>query len=276
VIVLFPPLGNYLSQNNILGAKTGVEIYQVSDSQIIQINPEKLFDYHFKAKAHPFSIITSHHLLAKHLINSTYKSIDFKPKRIIIFGPNHFNVGQHNIQTSNVDWSINGKRIISDQQSLEKLIDDSIKVENENFRSEHAFTSQLPFIAYYFPEAKIIPIIVKNSTPAIQAEALGEKLTKFIDRQTLVILSVDFSHESLPKTAAIRDKDSLDVLGKNSLNKVYKIHIDSAPGLYALMSAQNKLHIKKFQLFKNTNSGYLTKHNNQFDATSYIFGAYLH
>ena len=61
---------------------------------------------------------------------------------------------------------------------------------------EHSLEIQLPLIKYYFPEARICPVMIGRPYPEVAAQ-LGKKLNEAVsavDRRVAVIVSTDLSH----------------------------------------------------------------------------------
>lgn len=80
--------------------------------------------------------------------------------------------------------------------------------------SEHSVETQLPFIRFYFPNAKIVEILTQDFTPPLP-EHLGEAIAETareLKRSVLIVSSTDLSHYPSGDLAEKIDADSLEAL----------------------------------------------------------------
>lgn len=235
--------------------------------------------------------IIPHHLLVENYIDQFYKKVSRENpdiKTIILLSPNHFNFGFGFMQTTD------GPKFL-DIQKIQQLAENSpIKIEPKYFQKEHGITNHLPFIKKYFPEAKIIPIIFKKSTPQNRLDTLVKNLTEIIDQKTLIIASIDFTHYENENTALKNDQRTIDWLKNiknediskiklqdlNDLAKTFdqtneeSVAFDSPESMYVLIKLLNQHQAINFKLFKRTSSASLLNINDPLSNTSHIFGEF--
>lgn len=117
-----------------------------------------------------------------------------KIKKIIILAPSHF---QYFSGIALPEFDIYQTPL--GKISVDKLIINKLK-QNQIFSfvpsayyPEHSIEMQLPFIQYYLPAAKIIPLIVGQINND-QIDQVAQCLKNLIDKNTIVVVSSDFIH----------------------------------------------------------------------------------
>lgn len=215
------------------------------------------------------TIILPHHdlvALQRQLVLSNAASL-INPKTVILVSPNHFDSGSYNILTTDRTWRLQNAYFTSDSAKIKNL---GILKDDLAFEREHGITNLLEPMRNAFPDAKIIPIIIKNNTSAAQLDELNQKLLKNC-QQCLMVNSVDFSHYQPASVAQVHDLFSLKVLSSLDQDKVWQTEVDSAASLY-LALGWAKLHkTELFRLQLNTNSGLLAA-SADIESTSYVLG----
>jgi|GEM_PF-1149802 len=255
-------------------------------------------------------VILPHHLLVKSYMEKFYQQLaaENSYERIVIISPNHFNYGFNFIQTT--DW-VNTEEKTIDYESRQMLKNAPalegvwitvleaakvLKIEPKYFSREHGVFTHYGFIKKYFPEAKILPIIIKRGTSEKALVALGEEINALInaeEERTLVLASLDFSHYTAEGWAGKNDMrmvgwlagigisggsvGNLDLKGAQevgvSLDTENKdsVAIDSPEGLYLMAWLMNKQG-NGWNLWARTSSASLIEGISAADNTSHIFG----
>jgi MEMO1 family protein len=78
--------------------------------------------------------------------------------------------------------------------------------------TEHSVETQVPFIQYLFPVAKILPVVIGSDDIQICTK-FGKALAKILkDRKALIVASSDLSHYPNYEDAVNTDKNTLDVI----------------------------------------------------------------
>jgi len=220
-----------------------------------------------------------HHLLAKDLIA---KAFDFSSKgkynQILLLSPDHFNLGDSNISTAERNFSTVFGELKTDTDVTRRLEELPFVHKQDFFYREHGLQAELPFIKYYFPEAKIIILTFKETTPKDQLEQTVDELKKILTPDSLVIQSTDFSHYLTPNQAEIHDEQTIKVLEQADPGALFALsqpsNLDSIAAQYVQMRLQNELFGSKFYLLDHKNSQDYTKEKVE-SSTSYIVQAYL-
>lgn len=188
----------------------------------------------------PRAGIVSHHLLAKAVITDFFECLSRKaaPERIILVGPDHFNKGLHYVSVSDLPWKTPFGRVDTDTEGTKELINAGFTEDDAAFMGEHSIGALVPFIKRYFPESRVVPVMVKNSAPLHVLRRLSAAIGGLMhDEKTLIMVSMDFSHGKTPEEARLTDAASREVILNGRIGEVYNLDVDCRACLYSLMLA---------------------------------------
>lgn len=173
--------------------------------------------------------ILPHHLLVDYEIEKLYTYIasrDPDIRTIILISPNHFNYGQRYVQSTDIDLPA------LDVDKIHTLnTAGAFTIEPKYYSKEHGITVHIPYIQKHFPNAKIIPIIIKQTTPEEKLDTLIKALKTILDDHTLMIASIDFTHYVSEKYALPQDERTENWLLKESLTAAPKTTFDTLKGI---------------------------------------------
>lgn len=158
--------------------------------------------------------IVSHHVpLAFPLIADFYRSIrEENPKTIFILGPDHFHKASSRIVSTDLQFYTPFGYLETNKSIINELKKENlIKIDNQAFKNEHSILSQIFFIKYLFPEAKIVPLIFQPELGAKDAKNIAEVLKPYKEN-SIFIASVDFSHYLSFTEAQAADKETKEKL----------------------------------------------------------------
>ncbi len=155
----------------------------------------------------PAGAVMPHHLLVEKDMDELYARLaalhDYR--RIVIISPNHFNRGIHSIETTD---AANDKftDVKIDSEANAALVSGGIAYNSPvDYYLEHGITNHLSFIRKYFPDARIVPIIIKEGTTEPRLDSLAHTLAEIYDKDTLIVASVDFTHYATESDALKND-----------------------------------------------------------------------
>ncbi len=215
------------------------------------------------------ALIVSHHLLAGVYIDKAYSEIVHDYDSVIIIGPNHKEIGIESVQLSNAQWTTKFGILEPNSPLLSSLtLIDSVAINEDYFDIEHSICTQVTFIKKYFPDTRIIPIIIKNSVSEETIVSLAEKLKSQCDN-CLVITSVDFSHYVSESVALVQDGTSIEALQSHNVSEIDNITSDCNQCLKLTKHILDPS--DTFVLTKRSSSYDITQEYYD-DITSYIFG----
>ncbi|MBU1137576.1 MAG: AmmeMemoRadiSam system protein B, partial [Proteobacteria bacterium] len=87
---------------------------------------------------------------------------------------------------------------------------------------EHSISGLVPFIKRSFPKAKFISLVLNDRTSPDQSRSLAQLLAEILPSLSLVIASLDFSHEAPSETAQDRDNKSIVALEIRSYIAIFR------------------------------------------------------
>ncbi len=222
--------------------------------------------------------VTSHHYLAKDYIAEFFTGIDPSGiKNIIVVGPDHFQSLSSSpflANTTNSDWSTPYGILPSDTKTIFNLSQDNrFKIYTNIFRMEHSIYTLIPFIKYTFPNAAVTPIILKSSSNYDAFYSLGQFVNKIVDKkETILIVSSDFTHNSTPEESLKNDLRSIVSLEKGDKKDLDSITNDCRQCisfLYGYLSDQNYY----FETVSNSSSYHISGIPN--NVSSYVNGYFI-
>jgi hypothetical protein len=110
----------------------------------------------------------------------------------------------------------------------EKITDQLLKEDNDcvsdikPHETEHSVETQVPFIQYLFPNAKIVPVVIGSDDIHICTK-FGKALAKILkDKKALIVASSDLSHYPNYEDAVNTDKNTLDVIIKMNTSDIHQ------------------------------------------------------
>lgn len=205
------------------------------------------------------AMIVPHHTLVAPLIDDMFRrSVEtIQPKRVIIVGPNHPDIGYKAITGLN-DWTTPAGVLSADTQVIGTLVTKQLAVvDEETIRQEHSITTIIPYIQTYFPEATIVPIILSSTHDEHQSRALGAYLGSILEDKTLLVASIDFSHYLPHEIAEQKDKETYAAIEAHDIARIAGLngdYLDSAPSLVTLLTAVDRESKAPHKLVTHTNS----------------------
>lgn len=107
----------------------------------------------------------------------------------VILGPNHSGLDTDGV--SDQDWQMPNGIVKADHEIIQ-MIKGNIPVDNASHENEHSIEVQLPFIKYYFPYAKIVPITINNLDNLKKYTETLSPLCK--EKNIFFLASSDFTH----------------------------------------------------------------------------------
>jgi AmmeMemoRadiSam system protein B len=204
--------------------------------------------------------IVPHHILVSDIIDDFFYQISLRknPKKFIIVGPNHSDVGQSKAVSGHVSWITPVGMVTQDFSILDTLEQEGfISYDDKNFSQEHSVAVLTPFIRYYFPEAQIVPIILTSKNTLEESLRLADRLSDFVDDDTMIIGSIDFSHY-LPLNVANRnDRITRRAIKEHNYELIASMNsdfIDSSPSAIVLLRVMKNTNTPHLEVIEHTNS----------------------
>lgn len=255
IVLLLIGGGLYAFKNTLFSRGVFVQTLYPEDKEMWQNifkNGESAYDF----KEKPFGVVIPHHMAVSYDLAKFYNGLSkvANPSIVVVIGPNHYEAGNSNILTCSncVFETIEGDLNVDKNtvKGLKEIASDT----PDAFLQEHSIFSHSTFIKNYFPEANILPIILKWETPPEEALKLSEWLDKNLPPDALIIASIDFSHYQRANVADFHDLSSATSIRNFDFTNLYDLEIDSPASLYTLMDLMQKEGYGKTELLANTNS----------------------
>ncbi len=219
----------------------------------------------------PSVVILPHHLLASTIIAEGISMLARQsPKTIIILSPNHANTGQCDIVTSRNSWETPFGQMDVDLD-IQKIFLDSkiICTDDTAMQVEHGVAGLLPFIKYYLPNTKVVPLALKKEIDPNSFKIFTQKLIE-VSKNSTILASIDFSHGLSQKESLKRDSQTKSLIANlnySELEKLSSEYIDSPISLISALSVINSYGSKPEFLVHSDSSAF---NRDTKDVTSYF------
>ena len=198
---------------------------------------------------------------------ATISRIEFKDTFIII-GPSHTGSGKPLSIMAQGTWKTPLGEIEIDSELAERILATSSYLQDDYVAhlSEHSIEVQLPFLQYFKPDIKFVPIVLGHATGDTYKE-IGKEIAravKALDRKVVIIASSDMTHYEPRESARMKDFKAIEAILKldedELLKRVGEFDITMcgyAPAV-SLISAAKELGAKGAELVKYQTSGDIT------------------
>lgn len=190
--------------------------------------------------------IVPHHDMASEMIAEFFQKLPDDIETVILVGPNHTDGGSGLALSGNVKWKTAFGEVESDKMITEKLVKDGfIKLDDGRLKDEHSINTILPFVKYYLPEAKVVPIILSSKHDLGLSSKLGKELSGYLEQEkTVVIGSIDFSHYLPTEVTRQKDQETKKAIEERDYDKVNSFandNVDSPPSLIVVMKTMDAI-----------------------------------
>lgn len=221
-------------------------------------------------------VIVNHHLLAPNLIAQTIGAIaTTAPVTVVLVSPNHFRAGRGQIISSLYKWETPYGILDSHCGVISALQKQHIlNVDELPFEQEHGVSGIVPFIKKSLPNARIIPVIVKDTLSNDELDAFVQGLYAALGNHLVLVGSFDVSHYLSDAAAQFHDSKSLSVIKNFDYGGIKAIDHDSMRGLEIVLKYFEKEGAWRFDLITHTNSAQILKDSTIGETTSYINGIF--
>ena len=117
------------------------------------------------------------------------------PDTCMIFG-RHMHTGSDNIIMKEGQWATPIGALEIDTGIAERLTDEfGFTVETDSrYEQDNTIELQLPFIKYFFPQVKIVPISLPPKEASLKIAKRAAEISTNMDRRTIVLGSTDLTH----------------------------------------------------------------------------------
>ena len=222
-------------------------------------------------------ITVPHHLLAADLIARGFWAASAGSyDRIILVSPDHFNRSRRPLATTRQDIETPFGLARNDEAATGRLLSNgALFDESDLFKQEHGIAAVLPFAKHFFPDARIVPIVVSYGSTRADWDAAVAMLDALVEPGTLIVQSTDYSHYLTQQVAVRRDQETLNVIAANDLDILAQLrqpdHMDSKGSQYIQMRLQDGKKARATVIASRSSAEYSSIGS---ATTSYIVTAY--
>jgi len=195
---------------------------------------------------------------------ATISRVKFK-NTFIIMGPSHTGMGKPFSIMAEGTWQTPLGEVEIDSGLARKIIDVSQYIEDDDraHQQEHAVEVQIPFLQYFKPDIRIVPIILAYAPAAVYKE-IGRDIARAISEskaEVVIIASGDMTHYEPQASAERKDNQAIEAmlnLDEDELTRRYEtldISMCAHGPAVCLISAAKELGANTAELVKYQTSG---------------------
>ena len=219
-----------------------------------------------------------HHLLAANLIASAFALASGQDyRRIIILSPDHFSRSRTPFAVSIRNFLTVLGEVRIDADAVARLRENPLVSVSNLFSHEHGVRALLPFVAHYFPRARIVAVAIHRDSQPAQWDSLAQTLAPLLTGDTLLLQSTDFSHYLPWPQARQFDQETLRVLSAGDPGGVIGLtqpqHLDSRGAQYLQLRLQKHMYQARCAVVASRNSQEYTAQPLK-STTSYLVQVY--
>lgn len=184
--------------------------------------------------------VVPHHLTAGHMIAGFFKAAaESRPdvETVVIVAPMHYTPdNSYTLCTTEADWAAPYGGLETDRE-ITALFTDRLgaAADDEMMQYDHSASAHIPFVKYYYPDARSACLLVspreKDNFPQRLAEVLADAAEM---RNCLFVFSIDFSHYLTPQEADIRDSETLKAVLSGNTESIEHMTNDNVDSPYCL------------------------------------------
>lgn len=224
-------------------------------------------------------VIVPHHYVASGFITEGFELLAARrPSTVVVIGPNHNEVGESVIQTSDYAWATPFGTVLPDVEALAAFkAGGLVRADEVTAAQEHSVGGMMPYVAKFLPGAKVVPLMLKRFPSEQEADDLVARLTALARRDDVaVVASVDFSHYLTAMQADARDEETLRTMRERDYETMLTFtndNIDSPISIAVFLRAMDALGIGNYRLLRHDNSARLLN-DPIASTTSYVTAVY--
>ncbi|GHT00706.1 hypothetical protein AGMMS50276_27170 [Synergistales bacterium] len=205
--------------------------------------------------------VVPHHDIAIDMITRFYQKLAGqsgqnaqKIRRVWLFAPDHFQQARRWAAVCDADWRF----AMADRTAVETLGRSKIvELSSKLFAREHGITLHIPFIARFFPNASVVPIVLRPDIPDMALLMLRNRIGRLLGEGDLIILSMDLSHYKPPEAMKIEDKRTLGVLTNLKYSAASGIDVDARRAASLVLRLFRDMGATEGEILEHTDSSAL-------------------
>jgi len=201
------------------------------------------------------------------VVGATASRVNFRDT-VVILGPSHTGVGEPFSILTEGTWRTPLGDVEIDTVLAKAILANSSHLREDRLAhlQEHSIEVQLPFIQYFRPDIKFVPILLSHTSAAIY-RSIGMAITKAIKdtaKKVVIVASGDMNHYESQKITHTKDRQAIESILKlepvELLERVrdFKISMCGYGTVACLIYAAKEFGTVKTELVKYQTSGDIT------------------
>lgn len=223
---------------------------------------------------HVYGLVLPHHIPTTLVgLTNYYRALSERQKfkNVIVLGPDHIDVGNSHISVSKQKFVTSYSELFPYKEGVDSVLSTSIaNIDEKLFENEHSIGAQVLLISKFFPNINILPIAIRSDIKTEEALKLGEAIALILDKETLLVASVDFSHYLPTSQAEMLDDISGLVVRDLNTTSSSLVRADSSKSMLVFMHAMHLKGSKDTSSFKILNTNDFMQNSDY--TTGYVFG----
>ncbi len=218
--------------------------------------------------------IVPHHLLAGRMIADFFNVLSSQnPEIIVVIAPNHKGLGKKEVSIADWNWETPFGILQAEKTLIDSLVNSQLAaVDNRLMEAEHSISGLVPYIRYYLPNTKILPILVRGHYGLQESAELGQRIQNLVkNKNSVIVSSIDFSHYLNVSQADIKDRSALRAIETRDLQAISLMdndNLDSPSAAIALLTSMNQAGAANRIILGHDNSARIARTNPN-NTTSY-------
>jgi hypothetical protein len=184
-----------------------------------------------------------------HVAGAVFSRIVF-PETFILLGPNHTGMGEKVSLMAEGIWEIPTGRFSIDEVLAHRIYEKASGLVSKDIKAhlfEHSLEVQLPFIAYFSTDVKIIPIAIMHAS--LQeclslAEAMAEAV-KQTEYRVTIVASSDMSHYVSDSVARSLDMQAIEKILAIDPEGLYNLVVEKRISMCGYLPVTVMLHASR-------------------------------
>lgn len=167
--------------------------------------------------------IVNHHALASDLLAGFFRVLKrCRPeiRTMVILSPDHNLAAIAPVVAHRLSYRAGGREIASDAAAVTRLAEavPFVREQPALFEREHGVGALVPFLADAFPDATLVPVVLRQSSTAAERERFAAWLTdESKDPATFIVVSSDMSHYLSQQRAESKDQETKRALRESNI-----------------------------------------------------------
>jgi AmmeMemoRadiSam system protein B len=206
----------------------------------------------------PRGVILPHHSIEGLRVGGFYRALaqGVHPGTVYLISPNHFEAGIAPVVTGeDLDYSTVFGTLEVEKGRVEDFVSRGLAERlDAAFKAEHGVYFHAPYIKKFFPDAKIVPLLIRWGASRQALDAVVERILGQMDPGDLIVGSVDFSHYNYRATADFHDRSSYASIVNFDYDSLFDREIDSPGSVYIVERVSTTLGCGRSERIWQTNT----------------------